>query len=167
MITIRNAKTAQSVSARASTADLKPGMIVAFVAGAANGDQPKVRKATIAEIADATVLKGIVDYIPADSDAVDFTIVPATQVLTPVDDTIPLDAQVNVWFNKPIVAYHESKLPAGLKPTTQREGTKVAFDGDTALPAAYNAGGADGTQVIMGMVYRNDGPEMTIVFTGL
>lgn len=163
MITIRNADLAQSVSARASTADLTPGMVVAFVQGDASGDQPKVRKATTAELTDATVQKGIVDFIQPDSQDVDFNYNVVSQALTPIAKTIPQGAQVNVWFGTLVIAYHDSLLPAGLKSTTIRETAKVAFDSTTALPAVYNGAGANGTNGYVGMVYRVDPVEVTLV----
>jgi hypothetical protein len=171
MITIRNADTTLSLSARTATADLIAGMIVAFVQSTASGDQPKVRKATIAEISDPTVVKGIVDFIVDDSLAVDFDISLIDQSLSPTVNihnanmVIPLNAQVNVWLGKVVIAYHSSNLPAALKSGTVREGMKLSFAGGTNLPALYASGGVDGSQTPVGMVYRVDGPEVTMLIT--
>ena len=165
MITVRNADMALSLSARASTADLQPGMIVVFVVSAASGDQPKVRKATNLEIADVTIPKGIVDFIVDDSEAVDFTINTVTQALTEVSNVIPINSQVNVWMGKLVIAYTAANLSATLAPATVREATKVAFDADTAFPREYLAGQTDGGQIPMGIVYRVDGPEVTLLIT--
>lgn len=163
MITIRNEDKALSLSARASTADLVSGMVVVAVQGAASGDQPKVRKATAAELADVKVQKFIVEYDAPDSNEVDFDINVVTQGLTPIAKTIPQNAQVNIWMGTLVIAYHETLLPAGFKAANAREAAQVAFDGDTNLPAAYNAAGSDGTQIVSGLVYRVDGPEVTLV----
>lgn len=163
MITIRNEDKALSLSARASTNDLQSGMVVVAVPGTASGDQPKVRKATAAEIADTKVQKFIVEYDAPDSQEVDFDINVQTQGLTALTKLIPQDAQVNIWMGTVVIAYHDSVLPVGFKSTDAREADKVSFDGDTALPAAYNNAGADGTQIVVGLVYRVDGPEVTLV----
>lgn len=164
MITVRNADTVQSVSARASTADLQPGMIVAFVQGTASGEQPKVRKATAAEIIDATVMKGVVDFIPDNNEFVDFDVNTVTGGLTAKSDVIPVDSQVNVWMGPCLViAYSDDVLPSGLKSATVREASKVGFDGDTAFPGVYASGATDGLQSAKGMVYRVDGPEVTLI----
>ena len=164
MITIRNEDKALSLSARASTADLVSGMIVVAVQGAASGDQPKVRKATAAEIKDVKVQKFIVEYDAPDSTEVDFNINTVTQGLTPIAKTIPLNAQVNIWMGTVVIAYHESLLPAGFKAADAREASPVVFDSDTNLPAAYSAGGStDATDTVEGFVYRVDGPEVTLV----
>lgn len=171
MITVRNAETCQSVSARAGQANLKPGMVVKFAAGAASGDQPTVVAVTAADLDAATagtITLGIVDYVQPDSLDTDFTIDPATQVLTPVAKTIPNGAQVNVWMNKPIIGYHKDDLDASLDPATVREPQKVAFLVANGMPAAFNAAAVDtGAENYMGFVYRVDGPEVTLLFASL
>lgn len=165
LFTIRNRDHALALAARASTADLKTGMVVVFVQGGASGDQPQVRKATGAELADATVQKGIVWYRAKEDDAdIDFTWDPATNSMTvKAAALIPLNAQVTVLTGKVIVAYHKSLLPAGLLPGTVRETAKIAFDSATNFPGVYNAGGANGLQIAVGSVFRIDGPEVTMV----
>jgi hypothetical protein len=163
MITVRNADNAHSIAARAGAAGLRPGMVVKFAQGAASGDQPTVVKAVAADMSDATVLKGIVDFVQHDSQFVDFTVNQVTQVLTAVDDTIANGEQVNVWMGKIVIAYHDADLPTLLKSATVRESAKVAFDADTSFPAEYLTGQTDGRQVATGMVYRVDGPEVTLL----
>lgn len=165
MITVRNQDQALSLTARAGAAGLKPGMLVKLAQGAASGDQPTVVAVSAADIADVTVKKFIVDYIPSDSQHVDFDIAPATQVLTALDTSIPNGAQVNIWSGTVVIAYHDSLLPTGFKAADVRESAKLAFDADTDLPAAYNAAGTDGTEVCVGYVYRVDAPEVTFVVT--
>lgn len=165
MITLRNTDLATSVSARAADATLVPGMVVKLVQGAASGDQPKVSKASAADLADATIQKGIVDFIQPDSQAVDFTYDVNSQGLTPIAQTIPAGAQVNVWIGKMVIAYHDSLLPAGLLSTAVREASKVAFDSTTSMPGVYNAAGANGLNVFVGTVYRVDPKEVTMIVT--
>lgn len=170
MITVRNRDTALSLSARAG-AVLKPGQVVKFAAGAASGDQPTVVAVTAADLdaaAAGTLTIGIVDYVQPDSQDVDFDVNVVTQGLTAQAKTIPSGAQCNVWTNKPVIAYHSSVLDASLAPATVREPQKVAFLVSNGLPAAHNAAAVDtGAENYMGFVYRVDGPEVTIVFTGL
>jgi hypothetical protein len=160
MITVRDRSAAISFSARTGEAGLVAGMLVKFVAGSASGEQPKVVKATGADMADATVKKGIVDYIQPDSLDVDFDINVVTQALTAQAKTIPLNAQVNVWMGTIVLGYHESLLPATLKPAVVREPAVVGFDGATNLPAL-----AVDAEIDNGFVYRIDGPEVTMVFS--
>lgn len=173
MFTVRNSDHALSLSARTATADLKAGMIVAFVQNTSTvaGEQPLVRKATLAEITDPTIQKGLVDFIVEDSLAVDFDISLVDQTLSPTTNAhnatpvIPLGSQVNVWMGKLVVSYHSADLPAALLPTAVREGARVAFNNTTNLPAIYNSGGADGSQTPVGIVYRIDGPEVSMLVT--
>jgi hypothetical protein len=165
MITIANSTLALPFSARVSTTDVKPGMIVTFIQGTASGEQPQVRKATLAEIQDATVPKGIVEYFKPDSTDVDFDVDPATQALTLEDTTIPQNAQVTVWMGKPVVTYYGAVLAADLAPATVREATKVGFDADTNFPAAYLGSATDGREICTGFIYRVDGPAITIAFS--
>lgn len=156
MITIRNRDVAIGLSARASTADLTPGMIVVMVGGDASGDQPKVRKATAGELADSLVQKFIVDWAPDDSTDVDFTVDPATGDLTAESQVIPADTQVTVFMGTLVIAYHEDVLPATLVAT--REPVRVGFDSATNLPSI-----AADAELDCGFKYRIDGPEHTFV----
>lgn len=166
MITVRNPSAALSVSARTAAATaFVPGMIVKFAQGTASGDQPTVVAPLAADMSDAKVLKGIVDFVTADSQDVDFTINPATQALTLLSEVIPAGSQVNVWMGKIVIAYNNANLPAALQGGTVREATTVTFSNATQLPAVYNAAGTDGSQVVVGMVYRVDGPEVTMIIT--
>ena len=169
MITVRNADLALPVSARTGAADMKPGMLVKFAAGAASGDQPTVVRAVAADIdswkAGALTL-GIVDYNKQDSQDVDFDVNVAAQTLTAQDNTIPQDAQVVVWLGKPVIAYHSSMLEASLAPATVREPQAVAFLASTSKPTAYNGAATNtGEENYVGFVYRVDGPEVTIAFS--
>lgn len=164
MITVRNEDTANSVSARAGAASLKAGMLVVLAQGAASGDQPTCVKATAADIADQTVRKFIVDYEQKDSLDVDFDIDVTDSSLTVEAKTIPNGAQVNLWYGDIVIAYHESLLPTGAKAADLREGTqKIGWDADTGLPAKYNSAGTKGEKVALGVVYRIDGPEVTML----
>lgn len=165
MITIRNEDKALSLSARTGEANLVPGMVVKLAQGVASGDQPKVIKCVAADLTDVTVQKFIVDYTEKDSNDVDFTLDPVTQLLTPIAKTIPLNAQVNIWYGTVVIAYHESLLPAGFKAANVRESAKVAFDADTAFPGPYASGATDGLQSAKGFCYRVDGPEVTFSIT--
>jgi hypothetical protein len=164
MITIRDRSKALSLSARASTADLQTGMIVVMVQGAASGDQPKVRRATAAEIQDVKVQKFIVEYDAPDSLEVDYVIDPATQLLTAQPRPIAVNAQVNIFMGILVIAYTEDVLPAGFKAANIRESVQMSYDATTSFPAAYSAGGtANGTDTPKGHAYRVDGPEVTFI----
>lgn len=167
MITVRNQSVALSVSARTAAATaFVPGMIVKFAQGPASGEQPTVVAPLAADMSDAKVLKGIVDFVTADSQDVDFTLNPATQALVLLSEVIPAGSQVNVWLGKLVIAYNEANLPAGFKAANVREGTtQITFSNTTQLPAPFNGAGTDGTQIVVGAVYRVDGPEVTMIIT--
>jgi len=121
---------------------------------------------------------GIVTYVQEDSQYVDMDMAVSftdpANILTVGSDLIPLGALVTVWQGTIILGYHSSKLANGLAIGTLREPTKVAFQfanhptfGNCALPHTYLAGQSDGRQVARGYVYRNDGPEVTLVIQNL
>lgn len=164
MLTVRDYRLAQSLTARAKTgASLKPGMVVVMEQGASSQDPPVVSKATVEDIGDATVQKFIVDYLQPDSLDVDFTWDPSTYGLTPENVVIPDEAQVNIWSGKIVVGYHDSALPTALQSANAVVADKVGFSTATGFPAKYDAAGAAGEDTYFGYVYRVDGPEVTMV----
>ena len=173
MITIRNPTYCHSRTAIAGEA-MKVGMVVKLVQADAIGDPCKVMKAAAADLGDPTIVKGLVYYRPDTDEAVDYTVNPATGVLTlntGADNTtdIPSGAMVTFWHGKPVVGFDQHSVDAThiADVKTVREGTKVAFDGDTSLLATYLAGQTDGREDFMGVVYQNDGVEITVIFTEL
>lgn len=167
MITIRNQDTALPFSARAGAADLKVGMVVKFAIGSASGEQPTVIQASAADMLDSTIKKGIVDFHVEDSTNVDFDVTLTSSTLVAQAKLIPLNEQVVVWTNKPIVAYHQSALDASITFSSLREAAKIGFSETTNFPGLYSGGATDGRQVYAGWVYRMDGPEATIAFETL
>lgn len=155
MIVIRNRDHSLALTARAGEAGLKQGMVVKFDGVTANGT-PKVVKASDADLADATVQKGIVWYREKDSLTADFEYDPATLTLTPLDMEIPEDAQVAVFTGKMVVAYHTSVLPSALVNAPAL--SKVSFDGTTGFPTLVTD-----AEPVFGFVERKDGPEITMV----
>lgn len=175
MIHVRNPTDARAETVVASEA-LEVGQLVAVIQGTAKGEPVQVRAATVADIQDDTVVKGIVDYIPDNDLAVDFIIDPTAAgssgflALNTEDDNttdIPSGAACVMWHGRPVVAFDANSVDAALDLGAIREGAKLAFDGDSAKLAAYNGGGVDGTEVFMGVLYRHEGPEITVLFTGL
>jgi hypothetical protein len=164
MITIRNQDLALPFTAVAGEAGLKPGMCVKFVQGTATGDVPKVMKAAAADLDDAKVKKGIVHWVPEDSQSVDFDINVANSTLGAVAVTIPEGAQVTVFTGRPVIAYHSSALDSSITFASLREGAQIGFDGTTGLPGLHAAGETDGRENYVGWVYRMDGVEATIAF---
>lgn len=181
MITVRNKDLAFPISAvhGGGGAVFKPGMLVKLAQGAAAGSLPKaVPFATAAEVADVTVPKGIITYIPRDSQTTDFAYdVVAQKLGAPVDDTIPATNEVGqptlvtVWQGAPVFGVYKNKFDAALVFATLREPTKMGFKFQSAttgaLLAAYASGNTDGSQTYVGYVLRVDGPEATIAFKGL
>jgi hypothetical protein len=154
---------------------------VKLVQGTARGEQPRVQKVTTADLDALTAgtfqgIMGIVDWSPSDSLAVDFRTAggpSATLAGYAVEsDVMPYDAadiakcaQVNVWFNKPVIAFYSNKLDASLAPTVAREADVAGFIVGTGLIAKYNSGAVTGEENPLGVVYRVDGPEVTVIFT--
>jgi hypothetical protein len=166
MIQIENRSQAFGVTARAG-AGLKPGMVVKLAQGTAAGDPPQAVAVSAADLADVTVDKGVVFWEQSDSQAVEFSFAPATQSLTLKTVTIPTGEQVTVLFGPVHIKYHKDLLPAALDPATVRESAKVAFDGDTGLPADYASGATDGRQVQIGHVTEVASPLVSIYITKL
>lgn len=175
MITVRNPTDASALTVIASEA-MEVGMLVAVIQGTAKGEPVQVRKAVEADIEDATVLKGIVDFIPDDDLAVDFLIDPtaagtssflATNTESDNTRTIPAESACVLWYNKPIIGFHSSAVDAALDFSVVREPAKLAFDPASSKLTNYDPAGTLGTQIFFGTLYRHEGPEITVVFTEL
>lgn len=170
-VTVRNPKVATARTVIAAEA-LEVGMVVVMVQGTAIGEPVQVRKPSAAELGDATLIKGVVTYVPDNDLAVGFILDPTDESLaknTGADNTyaIPSGASCVLWMNKPVIGFHQNAVDAALVVATAREGLKVAFDADSAKLAAYASGGIDGTQHYKGTVYMNDGAEITVIFDAL
>jgi hypothetical protein len=172
MITIRNPRDARAVTVIAAV-DLRVGEVALLVQGDSAGEPPKVRKASAAELADATLIKGVVDFIVDNDEAVDFTRDPASVgslALNTGDDNtviIPAGSACVIWHGHPIIGFHSSAVDASLDFATAREGLRVAFSSVSSRLVAYNGAGDDGADVYMGTVYQNEGPELTVMLNGL
>jgi hypothetical protein len=160
MITIRNKDAAVGISARTGVAGLIPGQLVKLNAAVAAGANPLV-VAPVALDYSGTTLLGIVDWYPQDSQDVDFntTFTNGQTPLSPVagNNSIPLDAQVTVWFGHVIVGYSKDVLPTTLKAVAA--GTACGFDLATHLPAVSG----DSERVNSVMVRNELGAEFTIL----
>lgn len=171
-VTIRNPKQAHARTVIASEA-MEVGMAVTLIQGTAKGEPCQVRKATAADLADATLVKGIVTYVPDNDLAVGFIIDPTDEGLTKnteSDNTyeIPAAAHCVFWYNKPVVGFHQNAVDAALTVSSTREGTKLAFDGDSSKLTAYASGQTDGRQIYLGTALQNeDGVELTVLFDQL
>ena len=172
MITIRNPDACQSRTVIAGEA-MTVGQVVYLAQAATKGDPCKVMLAGATELGDPTVVKGVVAFVPDDSEAVDFTIstdgLDTLTVNAGSDGTtaIALGALCTFWYDKPVIGFHSSAVDAALDFAVIREGGKVAFDGDSSKLADYNAGGVDGTEDFMGVVYQHEGAEITVAFTSI
>ena len=174
MITIRNPKECQSLTVIADAA-LVVGQLVKLVQAAAIGDPCEVASPDVADYKDATVEKGIVYFVPDDDEAVDFIVDPndgSLTVNTGSDNVtvIPAGAHCTFWFGRPIVGYTANGFTTeagAIIALTTREGTKIAFNTTDHLIDTYDAADTDDTDVYQGIVYRNDGAELTIYFSQL
>lgn len=169
MITVRNTDAARSLTVRADE-PLEVGMFVKLVQGSASGAPPKVRKALKADLADAATMVGMVDFIQDNSEAVDYNfneVGTALTLNTGADGTmaIPLNAQCNVWWNQPEIGF-DIYSTAFADLSTIREPTAVTIDDATSKVALMTAvdPAVDPT---LGFVYRNEGPEITLILTGI
>lgn len=173
MITIRNPNEARARTVVAGE-DLEVGMFVKLVQGAAKGDPPKVMKVAEADIADAEVMVGIVDFIPDDDLAVDYNIDTNQNltVNTGSDNTfkVPSGSLCVFWYGQPIVGFAKSAVD----PTYQasfdaaREADVLAIDSDTAKLAAYDASAVDTTRdEVVGVLYQHEGAEITVLLKAL
>lgn len=169
MVFIRNPQDCRALTAVAGEA-MEVGMLVKLVQGAAIGDVPNVVKAVEADYADANVIKGIVMKVQDNDLAVDFIMNPQAQSYTAntgSDGVLAIASGdlVTFWYHKPIVGYHKLAVDTSFQASiaTVREMAFVSFDSDTAKLSAYNSG--DTTEdVRFGFVYRNDNPEVTVLF---
>lgn len=174
MITIRNPKKCQSLTVVAME-ELVVGQLVKLVQADASGDPAGVTSPQSADYEDTTVEKGIVYFVPDDDEAVDFIVDPndgSLTVNTGTDGvlTIPDGSLCTFWFDKPIVGYHSSSFTGegdSVLATTTREGTKIAFNRADHLPDTYDVSDTDGSDVYHGVVWTNDGAELTILFSAL
>lgn len=170
MLFIRNPQDCRSLTVVAGEA-LEVGMLVKLVQGVALGDSPKVMRAVEADYADDTVIKGIVSHVvTTDETVVDFILNPQQQsysLNTGADAThvIASGALCTFWYDQPIIGYHkllvDASFTAGV--ATAREMDFVSFDSDTGKLCAY-ASGDTTRDVRFGFVYRNDSPEVTVLF---
>jgi hypothetical protein len=167
MIHVRNPLKATAFSVFAGE-ELVPGMVVKFAQNA-QGLEPLVVRAVEADMDDDTVIKGVVNFVPDDSLAVDYILDPTQSSLTlntGADgmNTIPLDAQCVIWVNRPVIGFDEHSVDVLLDLDTAREGDKVAFNSATALLAPLVDTGTDPNRdVFVGTIYRNEGPEITVI----
>lgn len=172
MVTIRNPNEARARTVVAGEA-LENGMFVKLVQGAVKGDPPKVMKITSkAEMNDATLIKGVVMYIPDNDLTTDFVMTnldpqyPANVLNTGADSAhkIPLGANCVLWMDKPIFGFHKLALDAGAAAgfDSIREGDKVAVHVDSAKLTLHD--GADVKRdVYVGTVYQHEGAEITVL----
>lgn len=169
MVTIRNANMCDGRTVVAG-AGLKSGMVVKLIQGTAKGEPCQVGVASTADLADATLVKGILTYVPDNDLAVEFILTPSSQALalnTGSDDvlTIPTGALCVFWTNSPVVGLHTTALDASVNMTTIREGAKMAAVGATGFIALYT--GATTTASYLGTVYQHEGAELTIICNGI
>lgn len=174
MITIRNPKECQSLTVVAGE-DLVVGQLVKLVQATASGDPCEVVAPVAADYKDSTVELGIVYFVPDNDEAVDFTVDPSDNTLTVnagsdnVTD-IADGSHCTFWFDKPIIGYTDNGFTTDAGTTialTTREGTKIAFNTADHLIDVYDSADADGSDTYMGVVYSNDGAELTILFSAL
>jgi hypothetical protein len=166
MITMRSPKKHEARTVIAGEA-LKVGMFVKLAQGAAIGEVPVVMKATAADQADATKLVGIVSYIPDNDLTVPYILTPQTRAIavnTGEDNAtdIPSGALCVFWYDKPIVGFQQAAVHSGMDVSTVREGTAVAIHDATSTLAVY-ASGDTARDVVVGIVYQNDGEEITVI----
>jgi hypothetical protein len=168
LVQVRNPSMAHNRTVFAKVA-LKNGMVVKLVAGTAKGEPCQVDKITKADLADPSVVKGFVTYIPDDDLAVDFILNPTNSSLSinaGIDNTldIPAGAACVFWYNKPVIGLHPSAMDASIDMATIREGDKVAVNAangkigllvDTATDANRDE--------YFGTVYEHEGAELTIL----
>jgi hypothetical protein len=165
MVTIRNANMCDARTVVA-TAGLKTGMVVKLTQGTAKGEPCQVAIPSVADLADATLVKGIVTYVQDNDLAVEFILNPANEVLTlntGVDEVlnIPTGAVCVFWMNAPVVGLHPAVLDASIVMGTIREGAKVACTAGSGLIGLYT--GAGNFASYLGTVYQHEGAELTII----
>lgn len=173
MITVRNTDDARSLTVRAGEA-LEVGMLVKLAQGAAAGAPPAVVKALQADLADPTVMVGVVDFIVDDSEAVDYLIHSSDETVMDLNSgadatfKIPANAQCNVWWNQPEVGFDiHSTAIADL--STVREPAAVTVDALTSkiTLVTFDATTGAPNEEVLGLVYRNEGPEITVILTAI
>jgi hypothetical protein len=168
LVTIRNPEMAHNRTVVAKVA-LKNGMVAKLVQGTAKGEPCQVDKFASADLSDASIVKGIVTFVPDNDLTVDFILNPANEALTlntGADDNstdIAAGSLCVFWYNKPLVGYHSSMVDASLVFSTAREGDKIAVKETTAIVGAYNSGDTS-LDVAVGTIYEHEGAEVTILF---
>lgn len=174
MITIRNPKECQSLTVIADAA-LVVGQLVKLVQAASSGDPCEVASPLVADYTDATIELGIVYFVPDDDEAADYIVDPNDGSLTVNTDpdnvtAIAAGDHCTFWFDKPIVAYTSNGFTADVASVlalTTREGTKIAFNTSDHLIDTHDAADTNVSDTYVGTVYRNDGAELTILFSAL
>jgi hypothetical protein len=168
LVQIRNPEMAHNRAAIAKVA-LKNGMVVKLVQGTAKGEPCQVDKVVSADLSDASIVKGIVTWVPDNDLTVDFILTPANETLTLSTDTdnntdIAAGTPVLFWYNKPVVGLHSSMVDASINFATVREGDKIAVKETTSVIGLYNSGDTT-LDVAVGVVYQHEGAELTILLS--
>jgi len=175
MITIRNPKECQALTVIAEQA-LTVGQLVKLIQSTGSiGDPCMVDAPLVADYKDTTIELGVVYFVPDDDEAVDFIVNSNNNSLTVNTDpdnvtVIPAGAHCTFWFDRPIIGYTANGFSASAgvdMALTAREGSKIAFNTNDHLLDIYNAADTDVSDVYMGVVYRNDGAELTVLFSAL
>ena len=167
LVTIRNPDMAHNRTVVAGEA-LKNGLIVKMVQGTAKGEPCQVVKASEADIADSTIVKGIVTFVPDNDLTVDFILDPTDESLTLNTDSdnstdIASGTLCVFWYNKPLVGYHSTMVDASLDFSTAREGDVIASKSTTSKPGLYDSGDTT-LDTAVGMIYEHEGAEVTILY---
>ncbi len=175
MITIRNPKQCQSLTVIAQQVLIVGQLVKLIQSTGPLGDPCMVDDPETADYKDATLELGIVYFVPDDDEAVDFVVDSNDNSLTVNVDpdnvtAIAAGDHCTFWFDKPIVAYHPSGFTtdAGtVLVVTTREGTPMAFNTSDHLLDTFDVADTDVSDVYMGTLYRNDGNELTVLFSTL
>lgn len=171
MITIRNLDSCHSRTVIAA-AQLEIGQFVKLVQAAVKGDPCRVQAVVEADLTDPTAVIGVVSFIRMDDEnATDYIVDPITSTLTRntgTDNTyiIPAGELCSFWYGKPVIGFHQEDVDAGFTISGAREGQAVAIDTTTAKLGDYDSAQAD-RDVVVGIIYECDGPEITVLLTAI
>jgi hypothetical protein len=164
LVQIQNPTKAESRSVITSVA-MKNGMVVKLVQGTAVGEIPQVALCSDADLADVSVLKGVITYIADDNLKVD-TLVPNTGSDNTMD--IPPGVEATFWYNSPMVYLHQVALDTTVVMGTIREGAKLAVNAVTGKIAPLVATGVDANRdQYVGVVYHHDGVALSVILNAL